>query len=353
MSYFNTHLDAMAPYVPGEQPCGGVRVVKLNTNENPYPASPNVLDSLRTTLLDPLRVYPDPRAGEFLAAIADLHGLPREWILVGNGSDNLIMMIVRAAAGPGRRIAWPDPTFPFYHTQATLQAAEAVPVPSGADFAFPLDGLVDARAHVTFVANPNSPTGTSATNDQLRRLAESLLGDGLLVVDEAYVDFARTDALALARELPNVLVLRTLSKGYSLAGLRLGYAVARPELLEGLWKAKEIYNVGYLAEQLGVDAIHDQQHMRSNAENIRASRTGLANALTQRNWRVIDSEANFLLASPSDRQAENLYLALKERGILVRYFKHPRLADWLRITVGTPEQNDTLLGAIDDLNHTT
>lgn len=352
MSYFTPHIEAMTPYVPGEQPAGGEPVIKLNTNENPCPPSPGVQACLQSAAMESLRVYPDPRAGQFLRAVAKLHDLPDGWVLAGNGSDNLIMMIVRAAAAPDDRIAWPAPTFPFYETQALIQQARPCPVPSGEDFTFPLQGLIDAKARITFLANPNSPTGTTASNDQLHALAEALQPHGLLVIDEAYADFARSDALNLPREQPNVIVLRTLSKGYSLAGLRLGYAVARPELLEGLWKTKEIYNVSALADRLGAAAIADQQHMRNNAASIRNARDRLADALKQRRWRMIPSEANFLLAGPPDGNAERAYLGLKERRILVRYFKHPRLQNWLRITVGTDEQNHALLDALDEMNTT-
>ncbi|MBN1942606.1 MAG: histidinol-phosphate transaminase [Phycisphaerae bacterium] len=346
MSYFRDNIEAMAAYVPGEQPASRERVIKLNTNENPYPPSPAVARRLREFSFDALRVYPDPRAGVFVQAVSEVLGIPRDRIQAGNGSDNLLVMIARAAAGPGRRVAYPGPTFPFYETQALVEAAEIVEVPFEADYAFPLQDLLAARAAVTFVANPNSPTGTTASLEQLETLARGLQGVGLLVIDEAYVDFAEATAIELPARYENVVVLRTLSKGYSLAGLRLGFAVAQPGVLRELWKTKEIYNVSSLTEQLGAAAVRDQDSMRANAAKIRQSRAKLAADLQALGWSVWPSQANFILARPPRGNAREVYEALKAGGILVRYFQHTDLADKLRITIGTDEQNAELLKRI-------
>jgi histidinol-phosphate aminotransferase len=347
MTLFKNNIEAMDAYVPGEQ-MPGREVVKLNTNENPYPPSPAVIDVMRHELLDQLRVYPDPRAGRFCEAVANLLGVEPDWVLAANGSDNLIVMIARAALGPGRRIAQPVPTFPYYETQARVEDAELVNIPCDpGTFALDIDGLLAANADVTFVANPNSPTGIATSNDDLRRLAAGL--DGLLVIDEAYVDFAEDTAVYLTREFDNVIVLRTLSKGYSLAGLRLGYAVASPGLLQQLWKTKEIYNVTTLSQELGLAAIRDQDHKNANAEKIKAERAKLADALTQRGCHVWPSQTNFLLVAVPGGKAEPVGEALKARNVLVRYFKQPAvMSDKLRITVGSPEQNAKLLAAWDE-----
>jgi len=347
MSYVKNHIDAMSPYVPGEQPAGPRRIVKLNTNENPYPPSPQVRDVLRSVLCEELRVYPRPDARKFIEAVAETLRLPREMLLAANGSDNLLLMIARAAAGPGRRVAWLQPTFPFYETQARIEASEILEVPFEDDFAFPLQGLIDAQPAVAFIASPNSPTGTAATTDQLETLAKAMQGRGLLVIDEAYADFSDAHALELPLRYDNVIVLRTLSKGYSLAGLRLGFAVAQPALLGQLWKTKEIYNVGVLAERIGAVAIRDQAHLRENVAKIRASREKLTVNLRARGWTVWPSQANFLLARPAGGDARGAFETLKAGGVLVRYFDKPPMDDKLRITVGTDEQCAALLRALD------
>ncbi len=346
MSFYRPHIEAMAAYVPGEQPGAGERVIKLNTNENPYPPSPAAMKVLHTLDPERLRRYPHPVADAFRAAAAEVHGLGREWILPGNGSDELLMMIAYAGFEPGRRVAWPAPNFTFYRTLADVQQAEPVEVPYGEDFALPVDALAEAAADVTFVSSPNSPSGVAYRAEELDELA-GRLASGLLVIDEAYADFADGDALALARGRENVIVLRTLSKGYALAGLRLGYAVARPELLAGLMKVKGIYNVGAVPALVGAAAMGDQAHKLECAERVKASRASLTAALGERDFRVWPSAANFLLVGPPDSRARELYEALKAEGILIRYFKQPPLADKLRISIGTDADHAALLAAID------
>ena len=341
MSYFRKNIDAMSGYVPGEQPPQGAKVVKLNTNESPYPPSPAAMKVLRDLDGENLRRYPDAMAGEFRRAAGNVLGVAPEWILPGNGSDDLVMMIARACTGPGRAAAYPVPTFTFYVTQARVQAAEIVEVPFDEDFNLPVDELAEANAAVTFVANPNSPSGTFAPVDRLDELAGRV--SGLLAIDEAYVDFSEQDALRLAEKHDNVIILRTLSKGYSLAGLRLGFGVGNPGLLDGLSKAKAIYNVSAAACAVGAAAIEDQAHKIANAEKIKASRTKLTSELADMGFRVWPSQANFLLARPPGGDAGRMHQALKARGILVRYFNEPRLDDKLRITVGTDRQNAALV----------
>jgi histidinol-phosphate aminotransferase len=343
MLYFKDPVEQMTAYVPGEQPADVEEICKLNTNENPYPPSPKVAEVLRTFSADRLRVYPDPCGRAFTDALADVLEVPRDWVIPGNGSDNLIVMAARACPGP---IVAPVPTFPFYETQARIEVGRLTTVPLEEDFRLPIDALLAARGALTFLANPNSPTGLLADIDELDRLAVGL--DGLLVIDEAYADFAPDNAVRLVREHPNVVVFRTLSKGYSLAGLRLGAAIAQPAVLDGLWKTKEIYNVGALTLALGAAAVADQAHKLTNVERILASRETLRSALETRGWTVWPSEANFLLARPpAGHDARAVGEALKTQGVLVRYFNQPRLADKLRITVGTDAQHERLLRALD------
>ncbi|MBW4460635.1 MAG: histidinol-phosphate transaminase [Nodosilinea sp. WJT8-NPBG4] len=350
MSYVRPNIDAMAGYVPGEQPRPGTGIIKLNSNENPYPPSPQVIEVLRHFEDELLRRYPDPFARNFCQAIADILGVPADWVIVGNGSDDLLNLLVRACADDtARPIVYPTPTYVLYRTLAALQPATVVEVPYPDDFQFPLKDLVTAEGAITFIATPNSPSGHIVALADLRDLAQQALG--LVVVDEAYVDFAEGSALSLVQEFDNVVVLRTLSKGYSLAGLRLGFGIAHPKLLAELFKVKDSYNVDALAIALGTAAMRDQAYKNACISQIKSSRAALTQALRQLGFTVLDSHGNFVLATPPQGNAEHLYLTLKEQGILVRYFKQPRLDDKLRISVGTEEQNHALIAALTRLTH--
>ncbi|MEO1147260.1 MAG: histidinol-phosphate transaminase [Cyanobacteria bacterium J06638_22] len=345
MDYFRSAIDRMASYVPGEQPQPGTNVIKLNTNENPYPPSPKVMEALQSLDSEYLRRYPDPFAKEFCQAISDTLGVPADWIIVGNGSDDLLNVLVRTCAeGSDRNIAYPTPTYVLYRTLSAMQPASVVEIPYADDFRLPVAKLIQANAAITFVATPNSPSGHVVPLSQLRELAQGV--SGIVVIDEAYVDFAEFSALSLVQEFENVIALRTLSKGYSLAGLRLGFGVAHPKLLGGLFKVKDSYNVDAIAILLGAAAIRDQTYKEACANKVKASRATLTADLKNLGFTVPDSHGNFVLATPPDKNAESLYLALKQRGIFVRYFKQPGLDDKLRISVGTDEQNRVLVDAL-------
>ena len=350
MSYFRPNIDAMTGYVPGEQPRGTQRVIKLNTNENPYPPSPAAMQALRDLPAEALRRYSDPVASAVREAVAGALDVPAEWVLVGNGSDDLLTMLFRACTDEHRKVAWPRPTYTLYRTLAKIQNAPVVEVAWGDDFALPAEALAQQGAALTILANPNSPTGTFVPIDQIDALAGRLAGRGLLVVDEAYADFAVDNAVGLVARRENVVVLRTLSKGYGLAGLRLGFAVAQPAVLTGLMKVKDSYNVDAVACRVAAAAIADQPYKTARAEQVKASRARLAAALQAMGFSMPASQANFVLAQPPEgADAGKLYLGLKQRGILVRYFQEPSLADKLRITVGSEEENQALLDALGEL----
>lgn len=344
---FRENIRAMPPYVPGEQPAAGSQVIKLNTNENPYPPSPAVTQALRSFDISSLRLYSDPFSKAFRKAAADVLDAPEDWILAGNGSDDLLAMIVLACLAPGRKVVYPSPTYVLYRTLAQMQDCDIDEVPFDDDYNLPVGELISAGGAVTFIARPNSPSGTAWPLEQIEHLARGTRG--LLVVDEAYVDFAQDSAIDLVRELANVVVLRTLSKGYSLAGLRLGFAVGNPDVLGMLNKVKDSYPVDSLANCLGAAAMRDQAYKNANAKKICQSRQRLIESLAERGFAVYPSESNFVLARPGDGDAQGLYQGLKDRGILVRYFKEPRLDDKLRITVGTPQQNEALMNAIGEI----
>jgi len=340
-------IQLMTGYTPGEQPRPGTPVIKLNTNENPYPPSPLALEVLRSLDSEWLRRYPTPYADDVRQAVSEVFDVPQDWIMVGNGSDELLNVIVRACCEPGRKVVYPVPTYVLYPTLAAMQVADVVEIPYGDDLRLPISELVTANGAVTFIASPNSPTAHVVSLAELRKLAQQV--SGVLVVDEAYVDFANETALPLVQEFNHVIVVRTLSKGYSLAGLRLGFAIAQPSLLNGLFKVKDSYNVDAISCLVGAAAIRDQAYKDECVAKVKASRTQLAADLKQLNFQVWDSQANFLLTQPRDRDAATLDQQLKEQGILVRYFNHPGLADKLRITVGTDEQNQTLIKTLHQL----
>lgn len=347
MINFRDNVKKMQGYVPGEQPPPGSKVVKLNTNENPYPPSPEVMKVLHGFEAEWLRRYPDPMALMAREAAAAVYGVPADWVMAANGSDEMLALLARAFLEKGRKIAYPMPTYSLYITLADMQDAATAEVPYDEEYNLPVDGLLAARADLTFVCTPNNPSATVAPVRDLERLAAGL--DGVLVIDEAYTDFADENALGLMSRYPNVIVLRTLSKGYSLAGLRVGFGVARPELLEGLIKIKDSYNVDAVALRLAAAAMQDQGWMRTNAETIKASRSRLAAELRKMGFTLWPSQANFILARPPQCDARYLYMELRDRGILVRYWDRPRLDDKIRITVGTEEENRALLDALKPL----
>ncbi|MBW4611705.1 MAG: histidinol-phosphate transaminase [Desmonostoc vinosum HA7617-LM4] len=347
MTYFRSNVDEMASYVPGEQPKRGTQIIKLNSNENPYPPSPAALAVLRNIDGEWLRRYPEPYGEEFRQATSKVLGVPSDWIIVGNGSDELLNLVIRACAEPGRKVVYPMPTYVLYRTLSQMQAAEIVEIPYKEDYSLPLEKLIAANGAVTFIASPNSPSGHVVAMNDLQNLANRL--SGVLVIDEAYVDFAEENALNLVKEHANVFVIRTLSKGYSLAGLRLGFGVANPKLLDGLFKVKDSYNIDAIACAVGAATITDQAYKNACVAKIKASRTQLAKDLQKLGFRIWSSQTNFLLAQPPQDNAEYLYQKLKQRRILVRYFKQPGLDNKLRITVGTNEQNHALVEAMIEL----
>ncbi|ACC79504.1 histidinol-phosphate transaminase [Nostoc punctiforme] len=343
-NYFRSNVDAMASYVPGEQPQRGTQIIKLNSNENPYPPSPAALAVLRNIEGEWLRRYPEPFGGEFRQAASKVLRVPSDWIIVGNGSDELLSVVIRACAEPGKKVVYPMPTYVLYRTLAEMQGAEIIEISYSEDYSLPLEEMVAVNGSVTFIASPNSPSGHLVAINELRQLANQL--SGVLVIDEAYVDFTEENALALVKEYENVIIIRTLSKGYSLAGLRLGFGVANPKLLQGLFKVKDSYNIDAIACAIGTAAITDQAYKNACVAKIKASRNQLSTDLKQLGFHIWDSQTNFLLVQPPQRNAEYLYQQLKEQGILIRYFKQPGLDDKLRITVGTDEQNQVLVEAL-------
>jgi histidinol-phosphate aminotransferase len=345
---FRGAIAAMAPYVPGEQPRPGQRLIKLNTNENPYPPSPGVRRAIIAESAAALRLYPAPNADAFIDAAARNYRMPRGMIIAGNGSDELLAMVFRAVLGRGDRVAYAMPTYSLYDTLAEIQEARVVRVPLGPDFAPPLAELARKRARLTIVCSPNSPCGTLAPRDDLSRLADAL-EDRLLVIDEAYVDFATSHALDLARRHPNVIVLRTLSKSFSLAGMRLGLGFADPAIIEQLRKVKDSYNLNRLAIAAGAAALGDMPWMIRNAARVARTRTLTEKRLRAMGFEVPPSQANFVFARVVGSDMAPVADALRRRGILVRHFPRSTFRDALRISIGTPAAMRALFDALEPL----
>ncbi len=345
MSYFRSNVDAMHGYVPGEQPSATARVIKLNTNENPYPPSPRVNQAIVAELEGEgasLRRYSDPHATALRRAASDAYDFPIEGIVAGNGSDELLALLFRAMVEPGQYVAYPYPTYSLYDTLAHAQGALIRSCDFDAGFSLPPQ-LWGESARLVLIASPAAPSGNRHSTERLRSLAESLQG-GVLVIDEAYADFADENAMQLARELPNVVVLRTFSKGFSLAGMRLGLLFSSPAIADGLRKVKDSYNLDRLAIAAGAAALRDLPWVHDNARRVREQREVLTDGLKKLGLAVLPSEANFVLARFSSvSAAQGAYQFLKDHGVLVRYFSARLLDDALRITVGTPDEVTELL----------
>jgi histidinol-phosphate aminotransferase len=344
-AFFRPNIANMKGYIPGEQPQGG-GFIKLNTNENPYPPPLQVLEKLRQACTGDLRLYPDPGAVRLRRLLAETFGAAPEQFIIGNGSDELLTIIIRSFAGEGDKIAYPYPTYGYYKPLIEIQGAQCVEVDFPQDFSLPAD-LAKTGARITFLVNPNAPSGTLLPIEDIASLATQL--DGILVVDEAYVDFSEGGSIALIAEHPNTIVVRTMSKSFSLAGMRIGFACAQPDLISGMWKVKDHYNLNRLSLVAAEAALEEIESMQENAARICRTRDRLTLGLRQLGFHVWDSAANFALARSSSTPAAELYQALKERHILVRHFDQPRLEDCLRITVGTDEEIEALLGQLQDI----
>lgn len=360
--YERDNIAALHAYVPGEQPtyretAGTGGVIKLNTNENPLPPSPKVMEAIRTLDPEALRLYPPPDAKWFRAAAAELHGLTPGQVIATNGGDELLRMLVTVYCEAGAErggIGMTRPSYSLYSVLANIQDTPVTAIDRDPDdFALP-DDLADrwnrAGCRLGFIVNPHAPSGRFEHVDSLRPIAEAF--DGVLVVDEAYVDFAPGDALDLVRgdrALPNVIVLRSLSKGYSLAGLRFGYGLGPEAMIATLDKARDSYNTDMLSQVAATAALEERDYARRSWEVVIDERSRLTGALRDRGYSVFDSHTNFILVIPPDGSpgAEAIYQHLKANRILIRFFSTPGLDDKLRITIGTPEQNDALLQEID------
>ncbi len=348
MSYICKHVEALAGYVPGEQP-HFEGMVKLNTNENPYPPSPKVGEAIATFDWQRLRLYPDPVAQKAREVIARNNGCSPEQVFVGNGSDEILALFTRAFVEVGGTVGYFTPTYSLYSVLAAIRDAKTVAVPLNADFTCPMPA--DDVADAFIWTNPNAPTSLLADPQQLATFAQTF--KGVLLIDEAYADFAPTHCMSLATAPTNTntLVMRTLSKSFSLAGVRFGYCVGPQPLIDALYKIKDSYNMDALAQVIGTAALEDLSTMQANTAKILATRATLTAELTRRGWQVLPSATNFLFAKPpATTTAEALFAALRAEHIFVRYFPGAPTGDYLRITIGTDAQTARLLDVLTALH---
>ena len=324
-------------YTPGEQP-KAKNVVKLNTNENPYPPSPKCAAVLKNFDLDRLRRYPDPVFTELRAELAKLNGCKPENIFIGNGSDEVLSVAAKTFVEDDEAIGSLDPSYSLYKTLADIRNVPWVGVEVSGIRKFD-----DPKVALFLWTNPNAPTGVFAPKKQIAAFAKKF--KGVVIVDEAYADFAKENCMDMAvkRGNSNLMVMRTFSKSYSLAGLRVGYCVGPVELIDAMYKVKDSYNIDALAQAVALAAVKDQRWMLKNTAKVVKTRAWFAAELEKRGWDVLPSEANFVFAKPPAGNAAEIFTALKKRNVFVRYFSAPKTADRLRITIGTDAQMKTLL----------
>ncbi|MCL5060413.1 MAG: histidinol-phosphate transaminase [Candidatus Thermoplasmatota archaeon] len=345
--YWSAVVHGLTPYVPGEQP-KLANLVKLNTNENPYGPSPRVLDAVRAEAADTLRLYPDPNSDRLRAGIAAYHGVTPDRVFVGNGSDEVLAHAFLALLKHDRPILFPDISYSFYPVYCGLYEIAYRQIPLTESFEIRVDDYLTPNGGVIF-PNPNAPTGRLLALAEIERL---LAGnpDSVVVIDEAYIDFGGESAVGLVARYPQLLVTRTLSKSHALAGLRVGYAIGQPPLIEALNRVKDSFNsypLDRFAQAGALASMEDHAYFESICAKVVATRTRLAHEMEALGFEVLPSGANFILARHPAHDGAELASSLRERSIIVRHFKNPaRIAPFLRITVGTDTQCDALLAAL-------
>ncbi len=343
-TFIRKSVEELQAYTPGEQP-KVEGLIKLNTNENPYPPSPAVARALKSTPVDSLRFYPDPVCSALRERIAAINGCSPDQVFVGNGSDEVLRLCMRAFTQPGGSVASFEPSYSLYPVLAASEELDYMEVPLKEDFTW-FDPPDELAASVFFLANPNAPTGVVYPEATLQAFSERF--SGVVVLDEAYIDFAEGDnSWIWAQNRKNVLLCRTLSKSFSLAGIRLGYAIGSTGLIDALYKLKDSYNVDCLAQTIALAALEDIEWMQDNVRRIVTTRKRVVMELEKRGFRMVPSGANFLFVEPpSGQPAADLFESLQAQKILVRYFPEGRTGSYLRVSIGTDAEMDAFLCAV-------
>lgn len=344
------HIRGLEPYTPGFQPSGS-GWIKLNTNELPYAPPESVLRGISEEIPFLAR-YPNPTSSGLRNVLAEFHNLHAEQVIVGNGSDDLLNLLARAFGGRDRKTLETYPSYSLYPILTAIAGGEMHSIQFNTNFELPVEELLQSKSDLLFLTNPNAPTGVRFRNEQLRRLAENF--DGILVIDEAYAEFASESALPLLREFDRLIITRTFSKAYGLAGLRVGYAMGSAEIIRILDSIRDSYNVNRLSQAGAIAAVREKDHYLSIIEEIKTTRELTRNRLLEFGWKVYPSETNFLFARPVNSQGESganvasgLFDYLVEKKILVRYFaKHPLTEAFLRISIGTSSEMERLIEEI-------
>jgi histidinol-phosphate aminotransferase len=350
--FWSPIVQTLTPYVPGEQP-QMQRLVKLNTNESPYGPSPKALAAISNQNNDDLRLYPDPEGVALKKAIAKLHGLNPNQVFLGNGSDEVLAHVFAGLLKQSSPVYFPDITYSFYPVYCKLFGIDYQTILLGPDFEIDLTDYKIPNGGIIF-PNPNAPTGRSITRAEIQKLL-ARNSDSVLVVDEAYVDYGTESCIPLLQGVKcpeNLLVVHTLSKSRALAGLRVGFAVGHPALIEGLERIKNSFNsypLGRLAQAGAVAAIEDQAHLEAMSAKVIQTREKLVSQLSALGFETLPSTANFIFTRHPKHAGAKLYQALRDRGIIVRHFKSPRIEEFLRITIGTDEQSAELVSTLQEI----
>ncbi len=347
--YWSPVVKQLSPYVPGEQP-QVENLVKLNTNENPYGPSPRVIAAIEGALGDSLRLYPDPTSMQLRQMVADYYGLQPQQVFVGNGSDEVLAHTFMAMLQHDQPLLFPDITYSFYPVYCGLYGIEYSTVPLTEGLSIRVDDYLQPNGGIIF-PNPNAPTGRLLPLSEIERLLEHN-SDSVVVVDEAYIDFGGDSAVALVNQYPNLLVVQTLSKSRSLAGLRIGLAMGDSALIEGLERVKDSFNsypLDRIALAAAVAAFQDVDYFRRHCQLVMDGREWLSGQLQELGFELVPSAANFLFVRHPAQDAADLAAKLRQQGVVVRHFKQPRIEQYLRITVGTPDENNALVSALSSL----
>ncbi|MDT3424833.1 histidinol-phosphate aminotransferase [Paenibacillus forsythiae] len=347
--FWSETVKGITPYVPGEQPGVG-QVIKLNTNENPYPPSARVLDAMKAAVSGRLKLYPDPECRGLREAAADYYRLPIENIFAGNGSDEILAFCFKAFFNPGETILFPDITYSFYEVYAGLFDIPYRKIPLDDHFDIPLAPFFEQNGGI-LIANPNAPTGKFTSLDSIRQILVHN-PDKVVIIDEAYVDFGGESCVSLIPDHPNLLVVHTFSKSRSLAGLRIGLAMGQTELIEGLNRVKNSFNsypLDAVAQVGGEQSLRDTETFELNVGRIIKTREDTVNRLRELQFDVLDSRANFIFATHPGVPAVRLFEALRRQDIIVRYFAKPRIDNYLRISIGTDEEMEALCRALEGI----
>ena len=347
--FWSDVVKGLKPYVPGEQP-RLANLVKLNTNENPYGPSPRALNAIRAATDESLKLYPDPNAEQLKLAIGKYHGIGVQNVFVGNGSDEVLAHVFLGLLKQARPILFPDISYSFYPVDCALYQVAFETIPLADDFSIQVGGYTKPNGGIIF-HNPNAPTGCPVPLTDIERLLQANT-ESVVVIDEAYVDFGGESAIPLTARYPNLLVVQTLSKSRSLAGLRVGFAVGHADLIEALERVKNSFNsypLDRLAIAGAVAAFEDRDYFETTCQAVIATRENLVGELKALGFEVLPSAANFIFARHPQHDAEKSALALRQRSIIVRHFRLPRIEQFLRITVGTDEQCAALVAALKEI----